>query len=269
MGHLSSSAARSPIPTFKLLDDMVTLLGGTKMSFYPFLTPIGTDVFPYGSGNDGLVGLPNDAALEAEYDPIPLVGGIHGIYFDSDADNHILFADNAAYSHVTGGNDTAFSVGAWVYMTEALGSIRTIWGKYSGAAEEYDFRLDASGFPELELHDASASATEVATSDDAVTPWKWNFVVATYDATGGTSANAGIALYIDGSAVSAITLSDSGTYVDMEDGAAVPMIAARNTTAAPAQEFEGYLALPFNTGKELTAAEVGSLYSISRRLVGV
>ncbi len=263
----------SSIRTFKLLDDIVTILGGTKMSFYPFLTRHGTDIFPYGAGNDGIVGVSSDEstaiALEAEFDPIALVGGTNGYYFDSDTNNHINFADDAVFSHVTTGSDTVCSFGAWIYMTEALGSIRSIWAKHLGAAEEYDFRLDTSGFPELELHDASESATEIATSDDAVTPFVWQFVVATYDASGGTSANAGIALYINGAAVSAITLSGSAAYADMEDGGAIPMIGGRNSIAAVAQEFEGYIALPFQTGVELTSANVSSLYAIGQKLIGL
>lgn len=247
---------------------MVTILGATKLSFYPFLTGFGTDVFPYGEGNDGLVGLPNDAAVEAEYDPIPLPGGIHAYYFDSDQDNHISFADNVAYSHGNGTVDTAASWGAWIYPTEALGTQRTIWGKHLGAAEEYDFRFDTSGNLELELHDAGASATEIGTgASDVIVPFAWNFVVATYD---GDEVTPAVHLYrnaVDSNSDGETT--ESGTYVAMEDGAAIPMIGARNSLAAPAQEFEGYMALPFQTGVELTQANVDGLYQIGRKLIGL
>ena len=256
------------VRTARRLDDIVTILGGTKMSFYPFLTPIGTDVFPYGAGNDGLVGLPNDAAVEVEYDPIALPGGIYAYYFDSDQDNNISFADNAAYTHGNGTVDSAVSWGAWIMPTEALGTQRSIWGKHLGAAEEYDFRFDASGNLELELHDAGASATEIGTgASDVIVPFAWNFVVATYD---GGQAAPEVHLYRNAvDSLAAGTTTESGTYVAMEDGAAIPMIGARNTLAAPAQEFEGYIALPFQTGKELTAANVTALHNIGRELIGL
>ena len=251
--------------TFRRLDDIVTILGGTKMAFYPFLTGHGTDVFPYGAGNDGIVGLPNDAALEAEYDPIPLPGGVFAYYFDSSADNHIGFGDNAAYSHAS---DTAVSWGAWVYPTEVLGTQRSIIAKHLGAAEEYDFRFDASGNLELELHDASASATEIGTgASDVIVPWAWNFVVATYD---GTAATPDVHLYRNASdTLAAGTTTESGAYVGMEDGAAEFLIGCRNSAATPAQEFEGYMALPFITGVELTQANVTSLHNIGRELIGL
>ncbi len=266
MGFSGGGLGSKAIKTFDLLDQIVTILGSTKLAFYPYLTAIGTDVHPYGSGNDALVGTAQ-AAVEAGYDPIPL-NGIHALYNDESASRYIDLGDDADYSHEA---DTAFSIGAWVYMTEALGSARTIISCFgsTSAQEEYDLRLDTSGFPVLELHDASASATEVATSDDAVTPFIWQHVVATYNGVAGGSANAGIALYINGAAVSAITLSDSGAYVAMEDAGSNTAIGARDTDGTAAQEFEGYMALPFIAGTELTAANVSALYGLSRLLVGV
>ncbi len=262
--------------TFARLDDIVTLLGGTKLAFYPFLVGVGSDVFPYGTGNDGIVAIPSDEAatiaLDAEFDPIPLVGGTYGLYFDSDANNHLLIADNATYSHGNGSADTPFSVGAWVMMTEALGSIRSIMAKYGSTAnaEEWDFRFDASGNLILELHDASASQKELATgASDVLVPWKWNFVVATYD---GAQAAPDVHLYKNASDTnsSGATVEDGGAGYDaMEDGAAVVMIGARDATATPAREFEGYMALPFHCGKELTASEVDQIYEIGRDLLGI
>lgn len=254
------------VATFRYLDEIVAILGGTKMAFYPFLAAIGTDVFPYGAGNDGIVGLP-PAALEAEFDPIPL-GGVHAYYFDSSADNHIAMADNAAYSHGNASVDTPLSMGAWVYMTEALGTIRSLMAKYDALDEEYDFRFDASGNLILELHDASASATEIATgASDVLVPWTWNFVVATYD---GGQAAPDVHLYRNASdTLAAGTTVESGSYVAMEDKTGVFMLGARNTIASPAQEFEGYMALPFITGKQLTPAEVANLYNIGKVLLGL
>ncbi len=272
MSVLSVRRIAPPIRTIARLDDIVTILGATKLSFYPFLTGFGTDVFPYGTDQDGIVAQPGDTggavALEAEFDPSLLPGGIYAYYFDSSADNHLLIADNTTYSHGDGSADTAFSFGAWIYPTEALGTQRSVLGKFVATSEEYDFRFDTSGNLVLELHDASASATEIGTgASDVIVPWRWNFVVATYD---GTEATPAVHLYRNASdTLSAGTTTETGSYVAMENSANAFLIGARNTAAAPAQEFEGYMALPFTTGVELTSANVTGLYNIGRGLIGL
>lgn len=259
--------------TYDLLDQIVAVLGATKLAFYPFLSNKGTDIFPYGTAQDGIVGLASDEtgvkALEAEFDPIPL-NGIYAYYFDSSTNNHIHIADNANYSHGNGTVDTAVSWGAWIYMTEALGSARSIWAKYGSTAnqEEYDFRFDTSGNLVLELHDLSASKTETGTGASSVlVPWRWQFIVATYD---GTQTAPDVHLYREGTDTNATgATTEVAGYVAMENGTSETLIGARDATGTPAQEFEGYMALPFITGKELTAANVGSLYGLGKDLIGI
>jgi hypothetical protein len=121
--------------TYDLLDKIVTILGGTKMAFYPFLSAgsssTGGEVFPYGSGNDGLVLIARDEAaaraLWSEFAPIALSGGTYAYYIDSSANNHLAAADNAAYTHGNGTADTAVSWGAWIMPTELLRHIREPW----------------------------------------------------------------------------------------------------------------------------------------------
>src|SRR3990167_7203646 len=67
--------------TFALLDQIVTVLGGTKLSFWPFLSGIGTTTFPYGSGNDGIL-LTASSAIESILDPSQHVGGVHSLAND-------------------------------------------------------------------------------------------------------------------------------------------------------------------------------------------
>lgn len=262
-----------PVQTFTRLDDIVTILGGTKMAFFPLLSNKGTDVFPYGAGNDAAVAVASDengaVALESEFDPVPL-NGIHAYYNDSSANNHLNGGDDADYSHGNATVDTAMSIGAWIMPTEALGSARTIIAKYGSTAnaEEYDFRFTTAGHLVLELHDASASASEIGTgADDPIVPFAWNFVVATYD---GAQATPDVHLYRNASdTLAAGTTTESGSYVAMENTAAGLLIGARDATGTPAQEFEGYMALPFVTGKELSSAEVSQVYAIGRELIGL
>lgn len=241
--------------------------------FYPVISPVGTDLSPYGSGNDAPIATPSDeaaaVALETEFDPVRL-NGVYGLYFDSSANNHVNCGDDADFSHGNATVDTAFSIGMWVLMTEALGTARSLLAKYrtdAVAAREYDFRFGADGKLVMELYDESATATEIATSTGtALTPWVWQFVTMTYD---GNEAAPVINLYVNATSVHDGTSVETGAYVAMEDTATGLLIGARNITTAPAQEFEGYMALPFLTGQELTAANVTTLYNIGRRLLGL
>lgn len=63
--------------------------------------------------------------------------------------------------------------------------------------------------------------------------------------------------------------TESGSYVAMENTAAPLTVGCSGVTATPVAEFHGRIAMPFVTGKALTAAEVASLYEIYQSLLGV
>lgn len=269
---MSVSIIKAPgihIPTFKYLDEIVSILGGTKMAFYPFLNTTGAAIDPYGSGNDGVRGVTKDESgvitIQSELAPIRL-GSLNAYYFNAGANNHIDFSGDAVYSHV----GAAFSMGAWILPETTLGTPQTIMSKYesTGNLEEYDFRFDGSGNLVLELHDASVSASETGTgASDVLEPWVWNFVVATYD---GTPGGPDIHLYKNASDTNASgATTESGSFAAMEDTAATFKFGARNTTGIPAQEYEGHMALPFIIGKELTQDEVSEIYGIGQKLIGI
>jgi hypothetical protein len=278
MGHIGSGLGSKAVKTFALLDQIVTVLGGTKMAFWPFLSDgsssTGGEIFPYGAGNDAALLVASDEAatraLWAEFAPMTLTGGNFAYYIDSSANNHLAGTDLAAYSHGNATVDTAVSWGAWIMPTEALGTQRCIISKYGSTAnaEEYRFYFDTSGNLALELHDASASTKEVAVgASDVIAPWTWQFVVATYD---GAQAAPDVHLYRNASDQNAAgATTETGAYVAMEDTGSTLMVGASDATGTPVDEFEGYITMPFVTGKELTAAEVTTLYGIGRTLVGV
>ena len=263
-----------PIKTFTQLDIIVSNLGATKLAFWPFMSGIGSEVFAYGTGNDAAVLLASDengvVAVESEFDPMQHVGNVFSYYNDSSTNNHLNGEDDADYSHGNGTVDTAFSCGAWIMPTEALGTARSIISKFGLTAnvEEWDFRTDTSGNLLLELHDASASASEIGTgASDVIVPFRWQFVVATYD---GTETAPEVHLYRDASdTLASGATTESGSYVSMEDGAADLLVGARDDTGTPKQEFEGRIALPFQTGKELTQAEVTAIFNAGKILLGI
>jgi len=136
-----------------------------------------------------------------------------------------------------------------------------------GVAREYDFRFGTDGKLVMELYDEDSDTSEIATSaGTALTPFIWQFCVATYD---GTEATPAINLYINGASVHDGTSVETGAYVSMDDSAIPVTFGARGPAATAAQSLQGRLALPFVTGKALTAANVTTLYGIGRTLLGL
>ena len=262
MSHISSAPGSRGIPTFALLDQMVTVLGGTKLSFWPFIQATGTTLSPYGSGTDGVL-LTASSAIESILDPLIHVGGVYSLKNDGTT-AWLQSADDADYSFATGG----FSVGAWVLMEEPLGTVRSVVSKYRSDAatlREYDFRFTTGGLPVLEIFDESVPADWTSTCvTNTITPFIWQFVVATYSGTEGASA---IVHYLNATAETP-TGVETGLFVAMEDTAAPVGIGHRNPATA-AQVFVGRIALPFITGVALTAANVTTLYGLGRKLLGL
>ena len=263
----------SSIPTFKLLDDIVSLLGSTKLAFWPGLSTNGSGVQAYGAGNDA----PNllsfnettQEDLQDDFGGMIHPGGVVSYYLDFSKTNNLQAVDDADLSHV---GSNGMSMGLWILMTEALGTKRTLISKYdeTGAAEvrEYSFDIDTSGNLILELYDESANASEIGTgASDVIVPFVWTFVVATYS---GNADAPSVHLYKDGvDSLSSGATTETGSFVDMEDLGGDVGIGAQVRAASTEQEFEGRIALPFITGKTLATGSVSSLYNIGRTLLGL
>ena len=245
------------------LNSIMGILGTTKASLWPFLESAGITVAGLSIGDL----IPSETAgaaeaLEDDFNPVQHPGGIYSYHFNPTGDHHLAGVDAGDYSFATGG----FSVGAFI-MPNAIAS-NGIVTKYNSAgnAEEYRFWLDAAGKISLELHDASASATETAQSDSAVTLHRGIFAAATYD---GTAATPSIFIYKNGVRVNNGASTESGTFSAMEAGTAPLLIGAGGVTATPTTEFHGRIALPFLTGKELSEADMLALWNIYRDMLGL
>lgn len=245
---------------------IMTNLGTTKPSFWPFVEKTGTLVTGISLGDL----IPSETAgaaeaLEDDFAPWEHPGRIQSYHFHPTGDHHLAGIDSANYTFGDGTVDSAFSVGCWVLPND-ITSV-TVLSKFNGAgnAEEWRLFIDANSKLSLELHDASASATEIGVTSTSITLGRWVFVVATYD---GTETAPVVKLYLNGVQDGDGTTAETGAYVAMEDTATPFLVAADGTTAAPANEFHGRIALPFVTGKELTAAEVLDIYNITKMLMG-
>ena len=250
------------------LERITRTLGTTRASLWPFWEFDGTRVVGYTAGTDLTSAETAGAAeaLEDDFSPMRLPCGLYAYWFHPTGDHHLAGADHANYSHGDGTVDSAFSVGAWVWPVD-LAAARAIITKYdsAGGAEEWSLRLNSSGIPQLELHDADASASEIATASTALQLYRPQFVVATYD--GGETAPV-IRIYVDAIDMNPTGAStESGSYVAMENTATPLLIGCSGVTATPTEEWHGRIALPFVTGKTLTETEVNILYTTTRPMV--
>jgi len=140
-------------------------------------------------------------------------------YTDFDGTDHFVsVADNDDLSFGSGSSDTPFSISAWINPVDATNFTIVSKGVFNTDAE-YILQLDGSDKLYLGLYDESVDNTyEGAYFNTALTSYQnsWFHVCATYNGVGGTSANAGIKLYIDGVEKST-SLTGGGTYVAMEN----------------------------------------------------
>ena len=204
--------------------------------------------------------------FRSDFAPFAHVGGVYSYHFHPTGDHHLAGIDHGNFSFGDGSVDSPFSVGAWILPNAVATNV--IIGKYDSAGnlEEWRLFIDSNGKLSLELHDASASATEIAVSDDALVVGAQHFVVATYD--GGETAPV-VNLYVDAALVNDGATTETNTYTAMENTAAPLTVGCSGVTATPVAEFHGRIAMPFVTGKALTAAEVATLYELYQGLLGV
>jgi hypothetical protein len=246
------------------LNDILTILGTTAPSLWPFWEPTGQLVTGIGVGD--LVPSETGGAdedLEHDFAPLLLPCGLYSYHFHPTGDHHLAGIDHANYSFAA----APFSVGCWIRPNTIASN--TLIAKYDagvGVAREWRFWIDAAGLLDLELYDESADTSEIAVSTAALTQGQMQFVCSTFD---GTEATPEIYLYVNGVAVNDGTSTETGAYVGMDAGATPLTIGCNGLTALPADEFHGRIALPFVTGKKLTAANVAALYKLTAPMVGV
>ena len=144
---------------------------------------------------------------------------------------YVSIQDSEVLSFGDGTDDKPLTFEAWVKMDDATDFIIFSKGIYN-TNYEYFFGTFSSDKFGLELYDEDVDSTyERAYTSSALTSYEgqWVHLCATYDGRGGTSANAGIALYVNGVSQS-VTLDDAGTYASMVNGGADLHIGRYNTS---------------------------------------
>ncbi len=185
--------------------------------------------------------------------------------------NDISTPDAAYWTQVAANDDTAYSVGMWVYFT-IDGTNQILMGKAAaGGADDTEWSvLRGSGDNAISLlqRDPSVPVGVSRATDAAVAGLAWKYVIITSAGTTGATAMNGVAIYVNG-AVVASTATNQATYVAMEDGTPLPYIGSRGGALRLQAKVAGGPFCPFLTQVELTAAQVANLYAFERLGMGV
>jgi len=178
-----------------------------------------------------------------------------GFYFDG-VNDHIEVPDSDGLSFGNSVTDSPFSIEAWVKMEDATNF--AIASKIAGASNvEFTFVVFGSDKLSFTLWDANTSNYRGIFTSDTITAYEgsWTHVVGTYDGRGGSDANNGLTIYINGSAVST-TDNTLGSYTAMHN------LSANFTIGRNSTEYAfGLIDELIIHSKELSSTEVATRYN--------
>ena len=173
-----------------------------------------------------------------------LLGGI---------DDYVNVADNSNLSFGNGTTDLPFSISAWIKMTDTSGF--RIMSKYVSSAAEYTFGTGGAGNLQFYLFNSTSNFIYRARIQGSVlNTGQWYHVAATYSGVGGSNAENGIKIYVDGVRVDDTTVS-GGVYVAMGNKTTPVYIGRLNTSYTDGNIDEVAV---FNT--ELSASDITAIY---------
>lgn len=259
------------IRTFDLLDQIVTVLGSVNMTLLPLTEYDDRRIRAYRPGADVEV-LSRSAAgadadiLHSDSQPYQHPGGIGSLFFIGGT--HLRSADAARFSFGDAAVDSPFSVGCW--FKKAAAGAMILLSKYDDtpAGELREWRLYATGGGVLafDLFDESVDASEIATAGTALPLERWQSVIVSYD---GAETDPRVFIYLNGGADNNGLTVETGAYEAMENTAAELLVGTQRQSGTPNTSFAGRIALPFITGRALTATEAFTVHDLGRRLIGL
>jgi len=174
--------------------------------------------------------------------------------YDVEIPNHSEFN----FSDTTGTNK--FSVAGWVYFV-ANGQGQYFVSKSDTSKIEWISYFMADGRFALILRDELHGQVDSTIQANNPVTTGWHFVCFTYNGVGGSNAAAGMNLYIDGEIVTDVTRATNSGYQYFQNNTAPVMIGARYETGTRSQWFNDKIDNVAIFNKELTAAEVITLYT--------
>jgi len=146
------------------------------------------------------------------------IGRMHGPALSFDGGDYVEIADTDDLSFGDGSDDDPFSVEAWVNMTDATDFKIYSKGIYNGGDYELVFHTHDDDTLRFAIADESVESCLRGRKTAAVTSYEdqWVHFVATYNGVGGTNAQDGMNIYVNGVDSDTDDIS-AGTYVAMEN----------------------------------------------------
>lgn len=210
--------------------------------------------------DDGTISPHAGVSDDSNTEDINATGHINGA-LDFGGDQATVIDDSDDFSFGDGSDDSAFSIAAWIFVTNTGAFQRILSKREVTNAEEWLFTLTPTETLRFNLIDQSNLNVAQVETDNPLS-LGWNFVVGTYDGTGGTSASDGLNLYVNGSLVTLVTRSTGGSYDAMENTATKVVIGASYSAAsALVSFFADKLDNVILFNDELTLAQVSTLYN--------
>ena len=157
----------------------------------------------------------------------PSFASTNSFTFDGNSD-YIDCGDNDNLSFGDGSSDSPFSISAWIKMNSTTGF--RIFNKYAGSVNEYSFGTGGGNNLQFYIFDNTSNFKYRARLySTTLNTGQWYHVVATYSGVGGTNAQDGIKIYVDGVRVDDTTVS-GGVYVAMGNKTTPVYIGKLNTS---------------------------------------
>jgi len=180
--------------------------------------------------------------------------------FVSSSSQYIDCGDNDAFSFGNGTTDEAFSVSAWIKMDTITNFV--VLSKYgaSGSLREYAIGFSPDKIYLLLYDDNGAYRGRYYNT--STTSNDWMHITTTYNGVGGTNAQDGIKIYINGIRVDDSTFT-SGSYTAMSNTTSELRIGSFSTTYA-----DGKISNAQIWQAELSSTEVTTLYNSGVPLTG-
>jgi len=175
----------------------------------------------------------------------------YSFQFDG-VDDYIDCGDNDNLSFGNGSTDSPFSISAWIKMDDISGF--RLLNKYVGSTYEYSFGTGGAGNLQLYLLN-SASKYRARLQSTFLNTGQWYHIASTYDGRGGSNAQDGIKIYVDGVRVDDTSVS-VGSYAAMSNTTVPVYIGKLNTSYADGNIDEVAI---FNS--ELSASDITTIYN--------